>query len=266
MSRLFPDAFREQHVQLMAPFFRTIQETLLDHSPNSGGAPHIVLLTPGRYNETYFEHAYLSRYLGFTLVKARFLSSTTSFFQDADLPHPSRIPAGWRDFRSAVLRADSTCASRLLQASRSQRPRRNAFGVESRVAELALHGRIVRRSWRSLMCAPGTAKPVPLSSAPAASKSLEARPYRCACSWPRRARRSGCRRLTRSVRRQPIIAASGHWVLRPSGSSVLPARRFATEWPAANAGLDPAGGNVWLAARGRIENAARLLRAVCRAV
>src|SRR4029453_2042817 len=29
----------------------------------------IVLLTPGAYNETYFEHAYLARYLGYTLVE-----------------------------------------------------------------------------------------------------------------------------------------------------------------------------------------------------
>jgi uncharacterized circularly permuted ATP-grasp superfamily protein len=28
-----------------------------------------VLLTPGPYNETYFEHAYLARYLGLTLVE-----------------------------------------------------------------------------------------------------------------------------------------------------------------------------------------------------
>src|SRR6266851_3708843 len=28
-----------------------------------------VLLTPGPYNETYFEHAYLARYLGFTLAE-----------------------------------------------------------------------------------------------------------------------------------------------------------------------------------------------------
>jgi uncharacterized circularly permuted ATP-grasp superfamily protein len=28
-----------------------------------------VLLTPGPYNETYFEHAYLARYLGFPLVE-----------------------------------------------------------------------------------------------------------------------------------------------------------------------------------------------------
>jgi len=46
-----------------------LQETLLAHSPAHGTTPHIVLLTPGRYNETYFEHAYLSRYLGFTLVE-----------------------------------------------------------------------------------------------------------------------------------------------------------------------------------------------------
>ena len=29
----------------------------------------MVLLTPGPYNETYFEHSYLARYLGFTLVE-----------------------------------------------------------------------------------------------------------------------------------------------------------------------------------------------------
>jgi uncharacterized circularly permuted ATP-grasp superfamily protein len=30
-----------------------------------------VLLTPGPFNETYFEHAYLARYLGFPLVEGR---------------------------------------------------------------------------------------------------------------------------------------------------------------------------------------------------
>ncbi len=33
--------------------------------------PRIVLLTPGPYNETYFEHSYLARYLGFPLVEGR---------------------------------------------------------------------------------------------------------------------------------------------------------------------------------------------------
>jgi uncharacterized circularly permuted ATP-grasp superfamily protein len=37
--------------------------------PAAAGEPRIVLLTPGPYNETYFEHAYLARYLGLTLVE-----------------------------------------------------------------------------------------------------------------------------------------------------------------------------------------------------
>jgi uncharacterized circularly permuted ATP-grasp superfamily protein/uncharacterized alpha-E superfamily protein len=69
VSRLFPDAFRDQRVQRLAPFFRGLQEMLLSQAPADGTTPHIVLLTPGRYNETYFEHAYLSRYLGFTLAE-----------------------------------------------------------------------------------------------------------------------------------------------------------------------------------------------------
>ena len=32
----------------------------------------IVLLTPGPYNETYFEHSYLVKYLGFTLAEGDF--------------------------------------------------------------------------------------------------------------------------------------------------------------------------------------------------
>ena len=50
-------------------FFRTLQETLLAAAPCDDESPHVVLLTPGPYNETYFEHAYLARYLGFTLAE-----------------------------------------------------------------------------------------------------------------------------------------------------------------------------------------------------
>jgi uncharacterized circularly permuted ATP-grasp superfamily protein/uncharacterized alpha-E superfamily protein len=69
IRRLFPDAFRELRVHMLARFFRALQETLLGSAPTGGEAPHVVLLTPGPYNETYFEHAYLARYLGFTLAE-----------------------------------------------------------------------------------------------------------------------------------------------------------------------------------------------------
>ena len=38
-------------------------------SPSLSEPPLIVLLTAGRFNETYFEHAYLARYLGIPLVE-----------------------------------------------------------------------------------------------------------------------------------------------------------------------------------------------------
>jgi uncharacterized circularly permuted ATP-grasp superfamily protein/uncharacterized alpha-E superfamily protein len=69
LSRLLPDAFRDCQVQRLAPFFRALRETLYAIAPHNRDNPRIVLLTPGPYNETYFEHAYLARYLGFTLVE-----------------------------------------------------------------------------------------------------------------------------------------------------------------------------------------------------
>jgi len=69
VSRLFPDAFRELRVHMLAQFFRTLQVTLTETAPCEGESPHVALLTPGPHNETYFEHAYLARYLGFTLVE-----------------------------------------------------------------------------------------------------------------------------------------------------------------------------------------------------
>jgi uncharacterized circularly permuted ATP-grasp superfamily protein/uncharacterized alpha-E superfamily protein len=64
-----PDVFRNAQVQRLAPFFQTIRDTMLQLAPGRSENPRIVLLTPGPYNETYFEHAYLARYLGYTLVE-----------------------------------------------------------------------------------------------------------------------------------------------------------------------------------------------------
>src|SRR5262249_25952437 len=69
LSRILPDTFRDCRVQRLALFFQTLRETLRDIAPHNRDNPRIVLLTPGPYNETYFEHAYLARYLGYTLVE-----------------------------------------------------------------------------------------------------------------------------------------------------------------------------------------------------
>lgn len=69
ISRLFPEAFRDLKVQRLAATYRALLESLTGLCPARGEEPRIVLLTPGPYNETYFEHAYLARYLGLTLVE-----------------------------------------------------------------------------------------------------------------------------------------------------------------------------------------------------
>nr|WP_233203619.1 circularly permuted type 2 ATP-grasp protein [Limnohabitans sp. B9-3] len=68
ISRQFPQAFEAMHIQRLAATYRVWVESLKAHSP-AGVNAHVALLTPGPYNETYFEHAYLARYLGLSLVE-----------------------------------------------------------------------------------------------------------------------------------------------------------------------------------------------------
>ncbi len=101
ISRLFPEAFNDLRVQHLAASYRHVVDMLeklvhreghtmfdepvpVDLSESTlerafarlgvdedaqERVPRIVLLTPGPYNETYFEHAYLARYLGLPLVE-----------------------------------------------------------------------------------------------------------------------------------------------------------------------------------------------------
>lgn len=69
VSRAFPDMYRDLQVQHLAGFFRALQETLARQAPSDKEAPLVVLLTPGRFNESYFEHLYLARQLGYPLVE-----------------------------------------------------------------------------------------------------------------------------------------------------------------------------------------------------
>jgi uncharacterized circularly permuted ATP-grasp superfamily protein/uncharacterized alpha-E superfamily protein len=68
ISAQFPQAFQSLRVQRLAGTYRTLMDSLRSMSP-LGQDAHLALLTPGPYNETYFEHAYLARYLGLTLVE-----------------------------------------------------------------------------------------------------------------------------------------------------------------------------------------------------
>jgi uncharacterized circularly permuted ATP-grasp superfamily protein/uncharacterized alpha-E superfamily protein len=68
VARQFPQAFQNLRVQRLAAVYRALVASLKRACPDGANA-HIALLTPGPYNETYFEHAYLARYLGLSLVE-----------------------------------------------------------------------------------------------------------------------------------------------------------------------------------------------------
>jgi uncharacterized circularly permuted ATP-grasp superfamily protein/uncharacterized alpha-E superfamily protein len=69
ISRMFPELFHQCHVERLAPFFIAAQETLRSIAPHGSENPRVVLLSQGPNSQNYFEDAYLSRYLGYTLVE-----------------------------------------------------------------------------------------------------------------------------------------------------------------------------------------------------
>ena len=84
LARALPNLFGEVGVHRLSFFFRSLQNSVLDlplqyqlaqlastasTAPHRTDNPHVVVLTPGPLNETYFEHAYIASYLGYTLVQ-----------------------------------------------------------------------------------------------------------------------------------------------------------------------------------------------------
>ncbi len=74
MTRIAPAFFRECQVKRLAGFFQPLRDRLAHLAPQNREDPRVVLLTPGPYSPTYFEHAYLAAYLGYTLVQGDDLS------------------------------------------------------------------------------------------------------------------------------------------------------------------------------------------------
>lgn len=78
-SRILPEPFRDNHVQRLAGFFRDAQKALVQLAPREADQARVVMLTPGPHNETYFEQAYLARYLGYMLVEGQDLTVRDNF-------------------------------------------------------------------------------------------------------------------------------------------------------------------------------------------
>jgi uncharacterized circularly permuted ATP-grasp superfamily protein/uncharacterized alpha-E superfamily protein len=71
VRRALPELAQSMEVRPLGAFFAALREELLR---GAGEDPLAVVLTPGSFNETYFEHAYLARQLGFPLVEGHDLT------------------------------------------------------------------------------------------------------------------------------------------------------------------------------------------------
>jgi uncharacterized circularly permuted ATP-grasp superfamily protein/uncharacterized alpha-E superfamily protein len=69
VSRVLPDEFKACQVERLAPYFQQVRRSLAALAPHARDNPRIVLLSPGPYNATYFEQAFLAQYLGYMLVE-----------------------------------------------------------------------------------------------------------------------------------------------------------------------------------------------------
>lgn len=78
VARVLPELYRAAGVEPLVPFFEGFRDSLAELAPAgalaAGEDPLIVVMTPGPYNETYFEHAFLARELGFPLVEGQDLT------------------------------------------------------------------------------------------------------------------------------------------------------------------------------------------------
>jgi uncharacterized circularly permuted ATP-grasp superfamily protein/uncharacterized alpha-E superfamily protein len=67
IGRVLPGLVNQLRTRPLSGFFHTLRQSLT-RMADDGSPPLVVVLTPGPFNETYFEHAYLARQLGLPLV------------------------------------------------------------------------------------------------------------------------------------------------------------------------------------------------------
>lgn len=93
-TRAFSDIYADSHVHRLASFFGAFRDQLqaTRKDPNE----RIGVLTPGPANETYFEHAYIARYLGFMLLQGEDLTVVDNKVMVRTVAGLKPIGALWR--------------------------------------------------------------------------------------------------------------------------------------------------------------------------
>lgn len=70
-KRIFPDILVANHVRRVSNYPLILHDILLNMASTHISNPTVALLTPGIYNSAYYEHAFLARQMGISLVEGR---------------------------------------------------------------------------------------------------------------------------------------------------------------------------------------------------
>ncbi|MEM1430362.1 MAG: circularly permuted type 2 ATP-grasp protein [Pseudomonadota bacterium] len=98
-ARVFPDPFPRANVRRLAGFFRAFREAM-DRMPGAQGR-RTAILTPGPGTDTYFEHAYIARYLGLVLLEGEDLIIRNGAVQVRTVSGPQPVGVLWRRLDAA---------------------------------------------------------------------------------------------------------------------------------------------------------------------
>ncbi|WP_176083811.1 circularly permuted type 2 ATP-grasp protein [Martelella sp. HB161492] len=93
-ARAFSDIYGDLHVHRVASFFGAFRDAL--QAENNDGEGRIAVLTPGPANETYYEHAYLARYLGISLLEGEDLIVSNDRVMVRTVAGPRPVNVLWR--------------------------------------------------------------------------------------------------------------------------------------------------------------------------
>jgi uncharacterized circularly permuted ATP-grasp superfamily protein/uncharacterized alpha-E superfamily protein len=98
-TRIFPEQFQRSHVHRLAGFFRTFRDGLEALRQTAAARPGI--LTPGPLNDTYFEHAWIARTLGFALYEGEDLTVQDGRVMVRTIEGPKPVDVLWRRMDAA---------------------------------------------------------------------------------------------------------------------------------------------------------------------
>lgn len=126
MSRLFPALYHQTRIRRLAPFFQSFHRSLIRRAALDKNEDRIVFLSPGPDCPYYFEHALLSRYLGYPLVEGQDLTVRNGNLFLKKLAGLEPVEAIFRNIEDlssdpfALRRETSQGVAGLIQVSREQ--------------------------------------------------------------------------------------------------------------------------------------------------